>query len=457
MAETNITNNVKEYEIVCGLYNIWMRPSILHILEDIKLSPGISEDLYRLANEVSFEYDRDYLNKRLRDFNPHITGSMLKEVNNCIEGYIHLKPDELGRHDNLYAQNLGRISEKGKEIFITQLAKLYSENAIPASTFIGRISQYQQASVTSTPTKIIKVGDLDFKKVFREDFGTPEDMLPSFCDALKASNGVFNSEKGFSMGYFRNQVAMVVAPPGRGKSLFCMNEANEMCHKGFKVFYLALGDLVASDFFIRLNSISRKVPLNDSTNQALNYKNQEGDIKLPDYISDNLHICVVPPQHLSPMEIKNLCHSNPAAKESDVFIIDYDDNVRADAETLYEKGEMIYNEAKYIAGYIGKKKLVIIGSQVKIDQYNKNILGLESAATSSKKQQISDVVITISSKNSGLAGSAEKVGIFNVVKNRRGLNGVLSYFEQNHFGRFEMIDKDKYDASANAGGTYGNN
>lgn len=98
----------------------------------------------------------------------------------------------------------------------------------------------------------------------------------------------------------------------------------------------------------------------------------------------------------------------------DVIIIDYDGNLRATADSMYESGGEIYNKAKNLAET--NKSVVFIASQPKREFWDKELIPLEAAAESSKKQQVIDMMITLGRPKGNTSG----IRFLYVPKNRRG-------------------------------------
>lgn len=117
----------------------------------------------------------------------------------------------------------------------------------------------------------------------------------------------------------------------------------------------------------------------------------------------------------------------------DVIIIDYDGNLRKTFESMYESGEDIYNKAKNLAEI--NKSVVFIASQPKPAYWKEEMLPLEAAAESSKKQQIIDMMITLGRPKGNTSGAR----FLFIPKNRRGeenknfklkMNGNSAYMYQ---------------------------
>lgn len=105
----------------------------------------------------------------------------------------------------------------------------------------------------------------------------------------------------------------------------------------------------------------------------------------------------------------------------DILFIDYDSNfARDEALSMYDYGGALYD---YLTRLTRAGKLVFVASQPKINYFGDELLPLSAAGESSRKQHISDVIITLGR----LWKSKMKMGKINVAKNRRGDNAVQNY------------------------------
>lgn len=222
-----------------------------------------------------------------------------------------------------------------------------------------------------------------------------------------------------------------------GKSLFAMSESIEACKAGKKVFYLAAGDLVPSDFLIRMSAQVLHVPVSDVYLNPKHYI--EETCKL---LNHNFFFSCVPSQTVEASELVNYFMSR--ADEFDMFVVDYDTNIATGAESMYDAGGILYDELTKLSRH-GNGKLVFILSQPKITFYDNDYIPLQGLAESSRKQQILDMQITIGKAPK----SAYSTGYIAVVKNRRGKLDKVPYQISSSLNHVE-IHPNRYDSiSAN--------
>lgn len=237
-------------------------------------------------------------------------------------------------------------------------------------------------------------------------------------------------------GYFPRELIAVSGPPGSGKSMYLMNEAISFINQGYKVCYAAIGDLNNFDFVARMSSI---IIGNDisSTCTSLEYSYRLAMQRLPD-ITKSLLVQFIGADKLSASEYVNLLRSKGYYDYYDVFIIDYDSNFKSDEE-MYQKGTEVYNIAKNLANREGK--LVFIGAQPKVFNWDVEVLPMSAIGESSRKQQIVDSVITMSHVST--PGGYNHIGILNLCKCRRGTTG-SSYYFMDDTGKISEISQATY-------------
>lgn len=234
-------------------------------------------------------------------------------------------------------------------------------------------------------------------------------------------------------GYIRGQVVMVVAEPGNGKTLLMLNEVVNLLKHGKKVFWVSLADMMCSDFIARISAIALQVPYFQVAIDPKRYFTDE--IR---ELTKNLDIIILPPSFVTPDDILQLV--NTKASDSDVVVIDYDANVKNKTDNLYMEGDAVYTAGFHIARPPKKQnRLVFIASQPKVQFYGLELLPKESAAESSRKQAIVDIMITIGR----ISKSSVHAGMINVAKQRRGAPRVGMY-SVTDFGLFEDISKEQY-------------
>jgi KaiC/GvpD/RAD55 family RecA-like ATPase len=208
-------------------------------------------------------------------------------------------------------------------------------------------------------------------------------------------------------GYIPGQIVQVVAAPAVGKSLFLMGEAVNFIEQGRRVHYLTLGDLNELDIAIRMICMISKTPKRIVESDILGYYNI-----YKSKFEDLLSITVVPSGYVRVTEYVDWIKSR--ADEYDILMVDYDSNFRSDPSlNMYDQGGDTYDALSQLSRM---GKLVFVASQPKLAYFRAEKLPMEAAGESSRKQHISDMIITIGKNQE----SSMRMGYMCIVKSRRG-------------------------------------
>lgn len=300
---------------------------------------------------------------------------------------------------------------------------------------------------------------LGYKSLLDISLNTSEEserpvVLPSFFRPL-------NYVLGYG-GYLMGQLVLVAAAPARGKTTFLLNEALNLASNGARVLYFALADMTEEDLILKSLSIltgwkggggifgrSGDGGLEHELLQYYDYlysgkidqySGSVGQITPARIMSLGVHSYLNDPANrevLSRIKVVVDSESRPHVEDihstvmsleedPDVIIVDYDRSVKArTAEGLYQEGEEIYEGLVSLAKPAdGRKRLVLVASQIHKSYWSKAEVPLEAVAESSRKQAIADVVITI---GRDMSLSPLHVGYISLVKNRRGPVGSFPY------------------------------
>lgn len=247
--------------------------------------------------------------------------------------------------------------------------------------------------------------------------------VPSYFDFINKSFAPYNVVE-------YGQLVLISMPPGTGKSLMAMTEALNACVRGEYVHYLAMGDLKMSDFIIRLCSIFSGLPFWETKkNLGPIYKS------LCQVIGDRLGITCIPAGTITVDEyveyIKDskyrICHC------------DYDAGFKNPAmnDSMYLAMGEIYDKLTQLSA-IGK--LVYILAQPQKPSWELEEIDLNKIGESAKKLMIVDCAIT-RGRN---VNSENHLGVFTIVKNRRGSEGDRAYSVRLNNGRFRIVPRQIY-------------
>jgi hypothetical protein len=254
------------------------------------------------------------------------------------------------------------------------------------------------------------------------NFANPEDYerakLQSFPDG-RALKSRFNFVNGAlqSSGYTVGELTMFTAPTGVGKSTALVGEGVSFVNQGFKVLHYVLGDLRAIDINQKYiaNSMKRSVNSVVYDNDAL--------MKL-DSVIDMFSNVTFRRKDGNDFDVEELCNDALRMKDQfdyDALIIDYDANIRSSSNkssdsNMYEEGGHVYSELRKLTTKL--KCTGLIGCQPKVATWKEEVIGLEAASESSKKQHHIDTMITMPKPNKSVP-----VGVMNLAKARRGETG----------------------------------
>lgn len=277
--------------------------------------------------------------------------------------------------------------------------------------------------------KNVSFSQIDINTIIAET--ATNEGVPSRYDWI---NNCFSGEK-----YEFGQIGIICAPPGIGKSLFAMSEALNMAINGYKVHYMALGDLKMKDFIVRLGAQFTGMSFQEVTkNLGAVYKSMCSVIK------DNLGITILPAGQITIDEYVEFMEAQPEYK---VCILDYDGNLKnnvgggSNESGLYLYYGHVYEELTKLsmAG-----RLVFSLAQPKNYAYLAPLINLPDIGESSKKQQTADFILT-ASRGFSDGANINNLGVFNLCKNRRGETNVLEYFIRLNNGRFRVLPKGVWD------------
>ena len=217
-----------------------------------------------------------------------------------------------------------------------------------------------------------------------------------------------------------------------GKSAFMLYEVMLAAAAGFQVLWLALGDLIRFDFQCRFLSVLSTKSYAEVAVNPDRYFNDEAR-----ELANRIHLATVPANKLSTSEIVSLVNNGNVYY--DVVVIDYDSNIRQnELLSSYEQGGELYKEITDIARpSTGNPRLVFVAAQPKQHFWNQELLPLEAAGESSRKQHTVDLMITMGKVD--VNTSTHLAGIINLPKVRRGTPNLRTPYKMDNNGVFQEL------------------
>jgi hypothetical protein len=300
------------------------------------------------------------------------------------------------------------------------------------SEFLIELKEIQDIESAHIPvTKLGYLTNEEIEQMIKDAYSTNA-AIPSTIECIRNSSPW--------KGYLKGQICQFVAAPGVGKSFLMLNEAVEAMRHGFKVYWMALGDMMNIDIITRATALITGKSLADvSIDLARHYDDEVRSIL------KNMRTTVVPAGSLTINTICEFVNSVVDREEKiDLFVLDYDANVAKQLENMYEQGELIYNSLSKISRPTGRtedNRLVFVASQPKQEVWNNEELEKNSAAESSRKQAVVDMMITMGYNNMIKGYHA---GVIKVAKARRGTGGMKNYYRLTKNGKIETITASEY-------------
>jgi len=218
-------------------------------------------------------------------------------------------------------------------------------------------------------------------------------------------------------GLADKELAMVVAPPGVGKSLYLANQAVRSCLDGSNVLYISLEmseDRVAQ----RLDSIFSRIRQNQLKDRCEDLKDRLSQVtqQVPD--RGNLKIKEFPTKRATVNQLRAYLQQlqNYESFTPDVIIIDYLELLATDAQTPeYQAQERLAQELRGMA--IEYKCLLWTATQTNREGKKVNLITDTELADSYGKTRVCDLVLSINQNEEEFDSGKSRVY---VIKSRNG-------------------------------------
>ena len=215
-------------------------------------------------------------------------------------------------------------------------------------------------------------------------------------------------------GYSVGELTMFTAPTGVGKSTALAGEGVSFISQGSKVLHYILGDLNARDIEQKYIANSMKKSLKNVMFNLDNLFKLESNRQMFEGVRFRR-------KDTYDYDVDELCEDVKRMKDKfdfNALIVDYDGSLRPSDKDkgMYEEGGYVYGKIRQLTTKYSCTGL--IGCQPKVGSWKSEVIGMESASESSKKQHHIDTMITMSKPDDSVP-----VGIMNIAKARHGDTG----------------------------------
>lgn len=245
-------------------------------------------------------------------------------------------------------------------------------------------------------------------------------------------------------GYRACTVNMFVGAPASGKSMLLVNEGSYAAMQGFQVLHILIGDLLEYDGMVRYISCISNIP---QIEVARMNERERSDLILAmnqqyNDVFNRIDILAYPSYSTTIDSILSTIRTAEKKLDRDynMVVIDYPDNVIKDDSSLYTAGGEIYGELEKLSRALNA--VIMVASQPSKAYWRTEIIPLEGAAESSRKQQAADFMLCIGLYNGDRACN---FGSLYAPKNRRGTQGYIVRFRSDYSrAKIEEISPNDY-------------
>ena len=270
-------------------------------------------------------------------------------------------------------------------------------------------------TVNIEPERVFYLHDTDNLLNIRADaVGEGEDkVIPSIFSSL-------NSALMYG-GYQAGTLNLIVAPPSIGKTSLMVNEGMMASLLGHYVLHIFLGDMTNWDGWLRYVSCASGIAQRElaryNAEQLYEVINQQNEAK--GNVLSRIGVLSFAAGEKTVREIIEEVKSEQVKKNIhfDEIIIDYADNfAREMKDNMYLEGGLVYDRLAMFARK--NHSVLLIATQPKLSYWSTEIMPMEAAGESSKKQQVVDLMLCFNKPS-----KKANFGTINIAKMRRGNSG----------------------------------
>lgn len=247
----------------------------------------------------------------------------------------------------------------------------------------------------------------ELRKMYYDKTSNPENVLP-----VNIYNAKYNLDKCLSGGIRRGELAAVLAPTKRGKSIFLVHIGNTALLEGWDVLHITLEtrkELILRRYDAKfLNKSSLRLKTLDFDEKELDVMDKM--IKEFDDLNQRLKVAEVPPKKCDVNTIFDIVYTLEQTDNftPDVIIVDYGDIMvpsRKFSDKRFEQ-EDIFWDLKYLAGNLNT--VVWTATQAKALSAGKKKLSAEDFSESYGKMRVLDALFSMN--------QTEEEGTVNVMR-----------------------------------------
>lgn len=379
-------------------------------------------------------------NGKLQDWDSSTLTSVLSQlmIDSEREAFVGLVEDlrkpKIKSEINAISQSMFDYYRNTK---MSDIVTLFSDNP---KIMLEKLKEIPTDFNNTGEIEIYPLGSKPAQELVEEELGDLNRIFPTNFSIVKDATPY--------KGYMPGQVVMFCSIPGQGKSAAMLQEVSLILmdnymkvledpenNKPVKIIWIALGDMMKFDFVTRFTSVvTRENYFNVVANPDRYFSTEIREM------ANNLHLITVPSKKITTEGIIDLVENSGVYY--DIVVIDYDSNVKTKEETnSYDAGGELYDALSGLARPTNGDlaRLVFVASQPKVMFWSSEIIPLEGAGESSRKQHAVDLMITM-----GKANGPRPCGYMSVVKSRRGTSNAKSPYIMTEYGHIELVDSARY-------------
>lgn len=317
------------------------------------------------------------------------------------------------------------VSSLNNRDYLLEKVEDFAQHQAVAGALVESVDLLKDGKVDIIPTMLreaMNVGrSIDIGQSYFDDIDARYDRLTDDSHRVTFKTPFpYMNEKVLEGGISKKELAMVVAPPGVGKSLYLVNQAAVAMAEGRNVLYISL-EMSEDRVSQRLDSIITKVPQSRIRTDREEVKRRLGVVrkKYPNF--GKLVIKEFPTKRCTVNALRAYLNQlkNFSEFEPDILIVDYLEIMSTDSSVPeYKSQEMLAQELRGLA--VENDLAVWTATQTNRQGKSVDIIKDTELADSYGKIRTCDFVISLNQNAEERDGGEGRV---HVMKNRNGRPG----------------------------------